>query len=169
MRNMKFGFEESDEEKDDTNPDWADAIEKSGLGDKLREMNELQLEGADVYMSTFSQLKSYPFFRDISNWFYPFDKQQSDVIKEFRHRGKEGGSLLEIILQSGVLSATAISTHFSSRACNASIAAGHDAESAYGSADRRISRPVESRNAKEVLRTSRYGKQPISARSVPLL
>lgn len=67
MRNMKFGFEESDEEKDDTNPDWADAIEKSGLGDKLREMNELQLEGADVYMSTFSQLKSYPFFRDISN------------------------------------------------------------------------------------------------------
>ena len=43
MRNMKFGFEESDEEKDDTNPDWADAIEKSGLGDKLREMNELQL------------------------------------------------------------------------------------------------------------------------------
>ena len=101
MRNMKFGFEESDEEKDDTNPDWADAIEKSGLGDKLREMNELQLEGADVYMSTFSQLKSYPFFREISNWFYPFDKQQSDVIKEFRHRGKEGGSLLEIILQSG--------------------------------------------------------------------
>lgn len=70
MRNMKFGFEESDEEKDDTNPDWADAIEKSGLGDKLREMNELQLEGADVYMSTFSQLKSYPFFREISNWFY---------------------------------------------------------------------------------------------------
>lgn len=54
MRNMKFGFEESDEEKDDTNPDWADAIEKSGLGDKLREMNELQLEGADVYMSTFT-------------------------------------------------------------------------------------------------------------------
>lgn len=101
MRNMKFGFEESDEEKDDTNPDWADAIEKSGLGDKLREMNELQLEGADVYMSTFAQLKSYPFFREISNWFYPFDRQQSAVIKEFRNRETEGGSLLEIILQSG--------------------------------------------------------------------
>ena len=101
MRNMKFGFEESYEEKDDRNPDWENVFEHSALGDKLREMNELQLEGADVYMSTFSQLKSYPFFREISNWFYPFDKQQSDVIKEFRHRGKEGGSLLEIILQSG--------------------------------------------------------------------
>ena len=49
MKNMRFGFEESDEENNDMNPDWEDAFEKSGLGDKLREMNELQLEGADVY------------------------------------------------------------------------------------------------------------------------
>lgn len=62
MRNMRFGFEENEEENDDKNPDWADAFEQSGLGDKLREMNELQLEGADVYMSTFAALKSYPFF-----------------------------------------------------------------------------------------------------------
>lgn len=55
---MRFGFEESDEENNDMNPDWEDAFEKSGLGDKLREMNELQLEGADVYMSTFAALKT---------------------------------------------------------------------------------------------------------------
>lgn len=46
MRNMKFGFEESDEEKDDRNPDWGNVFENSPLGDKLREMNELQIEGA---------------------------------------------------------------------------------------------------------------------------
>lgn len=97
MRNMKFGFEESDEEKDDINPDWADAIEKSGLGDKIREMNELQLEGADVYMSTFANLKLYPFFREPHNWFYPFDKQHSSVINEYRNND----SLLDLILQSG--------------------------------------------------------------------
>ena len=57
MRNMKFGFEESDEEKDDRNPDWENVFEHSALGDKLREMNELQMEGADVYMSTFAPLK----------------------------------------------------------------------------------------------------------------
>ena len=34
------------------NPDWEDAFEKSGLGDKLREMNELQLEGADAVSYT---------------------------------------------------------------------------------------------------------------------
>ena len=104
MRNMKFGFEESDEEKDDTNPDWADAIEKSGLGDKLREMNELQLEGADVYMSTFAALKSYPFFREVQNWFYPFSKQQSDVIKQLKQEGNEKNTLLDLILQSGFFS-----------------------------------------------------------------
>lgn len=64
MKNMRFGFEESDEENNDMNPDWEDAFEKSGLGDKLREMNELQLEGADVYMSTFAALKNLPFFRE---------------------------------------------------------------------------------------------------------
>lgn len=60
MRNMKYGFEENIDEND-RNPDWEKAFEQSGLGDKIREMNELQLEGADVYMSTFAQLKSYPF------------------------------------------------------------------------------------------------------------
>lgn len=101
MRNMKFGFEESDEEKDDANPDWADAIEKSGLGDKLREMNELQLEGADVYMSTFANLKLYPFFREAHNWFYPFDKQHSSVIGAYSGKNKDNSSLLDLILQSG--------------------------------------------------------------------
>lgn len=102
--NMRFGFEESDEENNDMNPDWEDAFEKSGLGDKLREMNELQLEGADVYMSTFAALKNYPFFREVHNWFYPFSKQQSNVLKAMKQAGNQGGSLLDLILQSGFFS-----------------------------------------------------------------
>lgn len=104
MKNMRFGFEESDEENNDMNPDWEDAFEKSGLGDKLREMNELQLEGADVYMSTFAALKNYPFFREVHNWFYPFSKQQSNVLKAMKQAGNQGGSLLDLILQSGFFS-----------------------------------------------------------------
>jgi len=104
MKNMRFGFEENDEENNDMNPDWEDAFEKSGLGDKLREMNELQLEGADVYMSTFAALKNYPFFREVHNWFYPFSKQQSNVLKAMKQAGNQGGSLLDLILQSGFFS-----------------------------------------------------------------
>lgn len=100
MRNMKFGFEESDEEKDDQNPDWSDMIEQAGLGDKLREMNELQMEGADVYMSTFSALKSSAFFREIHNWFYPFDKQHSSIIKLIKNEDQKH-SMMDLILQSG--------------------------------------------------------------------
>ena len=101
MRNMRFGFEENEEENDDKNPDWADAFEQSGLGDKLREMNELQLEGADVYMSTFAPLKNFPFFKEPHNWFYPFDKQQSDVIKTMRKDGHQKNTMMDLLLQSG--------------------------------------------------------------------
>ncbi|WP_291528387.1 tetratricopeptide repeat protein [Bacteroides sp. UBA939] len=99
MRNMKFGFEETDE--NDRNPDWEQAFEQSGLGDKIREMNELQLEGADVYMSTFAQLKGYPFFRELHNWFYPFDQMHSSIIHLIGLNPANDKSVFSIILQSG--------------------------------------------------------------------
>lgn len=101
FRNMRFGLDENDEEKDDINPDWEKALEEAGLSDKLREMNELQMEGADIYMSTFAPLKGYPFFREVQNWFYPFDKRQSNVMKETQQDVSEKGSVLDLILQSG--------------------------------------------------------------------
>ena len=100
MRNMKYGFEENMDE-DDRNPDWEKAFEESGLVDKIREMNELQLEGADVYMSTFAQLKSYPFFQNPHNWFYPFDMQHSGIIREFGLKPTGDNAILSLILQSG--------------------------------------------------------------------
>lgn len=101
IRNMKFGFEESDEEKDDRNPDWQGIFDTPGLGDKLREMNELQMEGADVNMSTFSALKGFPFFRELHHWFYPFDRKHSSVIKQSKERGGEN-DFMDIIMQSGL-------------------------------------------------------------------
>lgn len=57
------------------NPEWEELFSKSGLQDKLKEMSELQEDGGDVMMSTFSSLKSFPFFNDIANWFLPFDPE----------------------------------------------------------------------------------------------
>lgn len=68
-----------DPEAIEENPEWADMLEKTGIADKLREMQELQQEGADVMMATFSTLKSFPFFNDIANWFLPFDPSHSMV------------------------------------------------------------------------------------------
>lgn len=104
MKNMRFDTEENEEELNDLNPDWQDALDKSGLGDKLREMSELQMEGADVYMSTFAALKNFPFFKEVHNWFYPFSKQQSQVLKLLRSENKENNTLLDILLQTGTFS-----------------------------------------------------------------
>lgn len=100
MQNLKLGFEESDEERDDQNPDWSDMMDQAGLGDKLREMNELQMEGADVYMSTFAPLKQLPFFNEIHNWFYPFDKQHSAVCKPFNNESQRF-NIIDLMMQSG--------------------------------------------------------------------
>ncbi|MCH5237355.1 MAG: tetratricopeptide repeat protein [Muribaculaceae bacterium] len=69
MRNMSL---DSENFLSDANPDWEEIIESSGIGDKLQELNDLQMEGADVMMTTFSNLKGFPFFYQINNWFLPF-------------------------------------------------------------------------------------------------
>jgi len=72
------------EEWTEENPEWQEMLEKSGVSDKLKELSDLQLEGADVYMSTFSLLKSFPFFSEFTNWFLPFDTQNSSVNDLFK-------------------------------------------------------------------------------------
>lgn len=72
LNDPKFRFDES-EDPEDRNPEWEEWMDKSGMTDKIKEMGEWQMAGADVYMSSFSQLKHYPFFHQISHWFYPFD------------------------------------------------------------------------------------------------
>ncbi len=61
------------------NPEWEEVFERSGLAEKLRELNELQSDGGDVMMVTFSRLKNFPFFSDPANWFLVFDKDHSSI------------------------------------------------------------------------------------------
>lgn len=77
---------------DEKNPEWQKIIDESELNDKLQELSDLQMEGADVFHSTFSNMKSYPFFREMSNWFLPFTRHHSSLGSLFT--GKEKGSLL---------------------------------------------------------------------------
>lgn len=55
------------------NPEWAELLNKSGLEKKMQELSELQNDGADLMMLTFSNLKQFPFFTKASNWFLPFN------------------------------------------------------------------------------------------------
>lgn len=69
MRNMAS---DSENFLSESNPDWEDIFENSEIGDKIREINDLQMEGADVMVTAFSHLKSFPFFSKVSSWFLPF-------------------------------------------------------------------------------------------------
>ena len=101
MKDLKLGFEESDEEKDGINPDWQNMFDDTPLGDRLKEMSELQLEGADVQMSTFASLKGFPFFKELHHWFYPFDKQQLDIVLAMDSETQEN-KMFNLILESGI-------------------------------------------------------------------
>lgn len=68
----------SDIDFSDKNPEWKKELDDSGLVDKLQEYSNLQMEGADVFHSTFSSLKSFPFFSEMGNWFMPFDTSYSE-------------------------------------------------------------------------------------------
>ncbi len=59
--------------EEEKNPDWETVFEDApDLLNKLQELTEMQMDGMDVFISAFSRLKHFPFFREISNWFLPF-------------------------------------------------------------------------------------------------
>ncbi|NDV67447.1 lipopolysaccharide assembly protein LapB [Dysgonomonas sp. 25] len=81
LAGRKLNMEEllSDSDFSGKNPEWKKELEESGLADKLQEYSNLQMEGADVFHSTFSSLKNFPFFSEMGNWFMPFDTSYSEI------------------------------------------------------------------------------------------
>lgn len=70
---------ETDGMPDEMNPEWESILSDQKILDNLKELGELQQEGADVFMTTFSSLKQFPFFNETANWFLPFDPEHSAV------------------------------------------------------------------------------------------
>lgn len=94
---------EGDESSDEFNPDWKNMMENSEFSVKMQEFSDMQLEGIDVYMSTFSTQKSYPFFQEFSNWFLPFYPSHTSLADLFENNPLEGVSILDAVLKSDYL------------------------------------------------------------------
>jgi len=74
---------------EDKNPDWERVFEDApDLLDKLQEISKLQMEGADVFMSAFAQLKHFEFFNEMINWFRPIHTDNF-VVNEALEKEKE--------------------------------------------------------------------------------
>ncbi|MEX0983156.1 MAG: tetratricopeptide repeat protein [Bacteroidales bacterium] len=69
----------------DRNPDWESMFKESDeLYKKVDEFMKLQMEGADVYMTTFARLKNFPFFNELTNWLVPFYKENPDLTEIYK-------------------------------------------------------------------------------------
>ncbi len=63
----------------ENNPEWEERLEKSGITRKMQELSEMQNDGADLLMVTFSNLKQFPFFNAAANWFLPYTPDHSSI------------------------------------------------------------------------------------------
>lgn len=68
--------------KNGENPEW---MYDEKMDKKMQKMAEMQLDGADIYFASFSTLKGYPFFHQMSHWFYPFslDNNYTPELRKF--------------------------------------------------------------------------------------
>lgn len=73
------------DKSEERNPDWSEMFSGSEeIFRTMEELTKLQMEGADVYMSAFANLKHFDFFRDFPNWFMPFHPDHEVVNEIFR-------------------------------------------------------------------------------------
>ncbi len=63
---------------DDLNEILAD----EDFNESMHEISDLQSDGEDVYMTTFSHLKTYAFFNELAHWFAPFWLEHPDLVTD---------------------------------------------------------------------------------------
>jgi tetratricopeptide (TPR) repeat protein len=89
---------------DDKNPEWEEIFKDSpGLMNKMEEFSELQMEGADVFMGSFSMLKMFPFFTEFSNWFMPFFAKNPELSKMVDSVDETNSRFIEAINSAPIL------------------------------------------------------------------
>ena len=81
---LQLGDKAEDDDMEGRNPDWKGMVDEvPGLFEKIEKFSKLQIEGGDVFMSTFQLLKRFDFFNYMSNWFMPFHRDHPEIRKSF--------------------------------------------------------------------------------------
>lgn len=78
LKKDKSGLENLASE-DSLNPEWEKWIESKDVKNKMNIMSQLYTTGADIHMASFANMKNFPFFREVANWFLPFDPQHPAI------------------------------------------------------------------------------------------
>ncbi len=94
------GISEKDEDPlQDVFDPGADDREMEKVEEGFQKMIKMQKEGSDIYFGGFSQMKRFPFFYNLANWFCPFYPEHPEIAGAMDKL--EGTSLIENILENG--------------------------------------------------------------------
>nr|WP_319401106.1 hypothetical protein [uncultured Carboxylicivirga sp.] len=91
---------------EDKNPEWEDFFNDSpNLISKMEELTQWQMEGADVFLSTFKHLKHFSFFNSFDNWLLPFYATHPEIQKALNSENDvfKSSSLLDNLADSPFL------------------------------------------------------------------
>lgn len=100
LKITRFGIVEKEEDamSDIFDPGASErAMEK--MEDSFRKMIDMQKAGSDIYFGGFSQMKRYPFFYKVANWFTPFYMEHSGISDSLK--GFENAKMLEAMVKHG--------------------------------------------------------------------
>lgn len=70
------------------------------MEESFRKMMDMQKAGSDIYFGGFSQMKRFPFFDSISNWFVPFYFDHPAISSMYNDKGT--GQFLQNIIKGGL-------------------------------------------------------------------
>lgn len=102
LRMGQYGIVEKPEEElnDILHPD-ADEEAMEKVEQSIERMREMEKRGADVYFGGFVQMKRFPFFRTLSNWFAPYNASHPGLADAQRKVGDS--QALKFVLSNGTM------------------------------------------------------------------
>lgn len=122
FRITRNGLEEVEEDsmEDVLNPELSEQrMEK--LEQSMRKMSDMQNQGSDIYFGGFAQMKRFPFFDRVGNWFLPYYPQHTAVVdilssirgRNFIHRLLSNGPFCDSDKYSFVIAFKSVVSHIS--------------------------------------------------------
>ena len=86
--------------KNGENPEWlSDPKDDSRAEEKIRQMTEMQMDGADVYLSSFRHLKGFKFFSQLHHWLSIFSYNYPEVYATRNTLKPETFNIVSTLLQ----------------------------------------------------------------------
>ena len=86
MDKFHLGEDSFFNEKMEKNPEWEEALQNSGMADMMEELQNMMAQGEDIFLSSFAQIKNYPFFRELTAWLMPFGTYRSHLLRALQNQ-----------------------------------------------------------------------------------